>query len=542
MLDPIEFAEQTRWDAVIVGTGVGGATLGHALARAGWRVLFCESGRAFGMAEPDAGLRGSYAELSFPRGPHGPDQLIDILKRAGRCSDELRDLSGSTHRSFVPFIGSGAGGSSALYGMAMERFHPADFRPRSKHPNDSATTLPDAWPITYVELEPYYAAAERLYRVKGGGDPLRPGPSTVQLPDAPPLSTRATAVWSHLESHGLHPYRLPMACEFVADCMGCQGYLCPRGCKNDSARICLVPAVSEHRATLLDRCNVRCVLAAGRRAAGIEIERAGRRATVRGGIIVLAAGALMTPCLLLKSASAEWPQGLANGSGQVGRNLMRHLIDLYALAPRSGDGRPSSHKEIAFNDYYDCHDGKWGSVQSFGSLPPVEMLMASLRKDLSDSTLPWVARLLPLVAPIIRPVLTKMVEESVVLASIVEDLPYAGNHVWPADDGRIELTYRLSTSDRLRVEALRKRLLHVFGRCRPRLIKQAHNNERIAHACGTCRFGTDPETSVLDLYNRAHEVENLYVVDASFFPSSGGTNPALTIAANALRVADSIVG
>ena len=224
--------------------------MGYALARAGLRVLFCEKGRShLGAADV---LRGEYPELLFPRPAVPGPQHRDLLLRAGRWTDPLEDGSQVRSRSFVPFLGAGTGGSSALYGMALERFAPSDFVPREHHPDAREALLPKRWPISYADLAPYYAQAERLYRVRGTPDPLRRD-ADGQLPAPPALTGAGRALFDFLAGNGLHPYRLPLACEFVSGCNGCQGYLCGRNCKNDGGRICIEPALREHGASLLER-------------------------------------------------------------------------------------------------------------------------------------------------------------------------------------------------------------------------------------------------------------------------------------------------
>jgi len=528
---------QKPWDAIVVGTGIGGATLGHGLAKAGMSVLFLERGRQL---RGDTGtLAGRYAEMDFPHPDTPSSQHAELLAKAGRCQELVIDISQEKHRSFIPFLGSGTGGSSALFGMAMERFARADFFPRRNHPEAEGTTLPDAWPITYDELAPYYAAAECLYRVRGTGD-AGDGTIAADIQALPTLTEPGRELWRELEQAGLHPYRLPMACDFVPGCQGCQGHLCPRDCKQDGARVCLEEAMAKFGASLITECHVDRLLASRGQVTGVECRRNGESATLRAGVVVLAAGALATPCVLLRSANHDWPKGLANRSGLVGRNLMRHYVDLYVLKSPVTGAIENRQKELAFNDFYQTDHGKWGGVQSFGRLPPAEMLLASLLQDIRDGPLPWLAEVVYLFGPIMRLAMSRLVERSVVLASIVEDLPYSENAVGLSPSGSITITYRISQYDRRRIEALRNMLR---ARLKPNLImsvKQAENNQRIAHVCGTCRFGADPYTSVLDPTNRAHELSNLYVVDGSFLPSSGGTNPALTIAANALRVAECI--
>jgi choline dehydrogenase-like flavoprotein len=264
--------------------------------------------------------------------------------------------------------------------------------------------------------------------------------------------------------------------------------------------------------------------------------------------VVLAAGALNTPRILLESHSSLWPNGLANRSGLVGRNLMRHYVDIYALKTTPGDDGRGSIKELAFNNFYSGPNGAYGTVQSFGLLPPAEVLTAQLAKDLRDGPLAAAAGLLETGKPLMRSLLQRMFDGRVLLAAIVEDLPSPENRVTlsPNRDkiGRrgLRLHYRISDGEVVRVAALRKKLCALFKPFRPMLLKQAENNERLAHVCGTCRYGDDPKTSVLNAACRTHDVENMFVADASFFPTSGGTNPALTVAAGALRAAERFTG
>ena len=536
---------ESQWDAVIVGTGIGGATLGYALARAGRRVLFCERGDR---RAPAVSLAGEYPESHADFALATSEGQREALSLAGRYSHFITDCSATRRRQFIPFMGSGLGGSSALYGMAMERLFPIDFVPGSQYPNAPDASLPAAWPISYEELAPYYTAAEQLYRVCGAGDPLRASVPRDHLRPPPQLSPVGTRLEDFLSKQALHPYRVPMACEFVPGCQCCQGYLCPNDCKCDSGRICVQPAIANHAARLLDRCDVLWLEATSRRVTGVVCEWRGKRHTLRGKVIVLAAGALESAAILLRSASSTWPHGLANESGLVGRNLMRHFNDLYAVflpgMPRGFDNR---RKEIAFNDFYQLQDQKLGSVQSFGRLPPAPMLADSMHRDLRQSAMSWTSPLFELLKPALGAILRRVVDKSVVLATIIEDLPYSDNRVELLRDsaessaGSLAIKYRIHPYDVARIKALRALMAGVLRPHRYLLIKQAENNQMLAHACGTCRFGSDPRTSVLNSSNRAHGVDNLYVVDSSFFPSSGGTNPSLTIAANALRVCDKMV-
>lgn len=520
------------WDAIVVGTGVGGATFGWELARRGRRVLFCE----LGPARPQP-LAGDYPELAdgrrgAPLGESAGDAAV--LARAGRCTDALVDRSAAAERAFVPFIGAGPGGSSALYGMAMERFMPHDFEPWS---GPGATP---GWPLGYDELAPWYARAEALYRVRGEADPLRAGAAPALMP-APALTPGGADLAGFLRTRGLHPYRLPTACEFVAGCTACQGVLCPHPCKNGADRVCLAPALQQHGAVLLSGCRVLAVHTEGRRATGVVAQVDGREVRLRGRVVALAAGALQTPLILRRSAGPRAQQGLANTSGLVGRGLMRHLVDLYLVRPQlaPGEALDNAVKELAFNDFYARPDARLGTVQSFGKLPPPAMLFGSLRDDVRHSPWRWSASLLGLARPLMQPVLHDLAERWTALASVAEDPPDDDNAVEPHPDGphRAQLRYVPGPAARERIARFRREMAAVLRGRRWRLVRQAENNQRIAHACGTCRSGRDPRTSVVDRDLRLHDLDNVWVVDSSSFPTSGGTNPSLTIAAQAWRVA-----
>jgi choline dehydrogenase-like flavoprotein len=533
-----------QWDVIIIGTGMGGAVIGYSLAKAGIKVLFCEKGKSY---SKKTAIRGDYAENFFPH-PEVPGEMHrDILLRAGRWTDEIMDVSARKVRRFIPFIGSGTGGSSAIYGMALERFFPDDFRPRGNYSDATESTIPEKWPITYEILQPYYESAERLFRVHGNADPLRGNEKLDHLLPPPPLSAGADELFHFFRDKGLHAYRLPMACDYVSDCECCQGYLCDKDCKNDSARICLEPALSRFGAQLIDECEVLRLESTQNRVTGVVCFCRGRFLTLRAPVIVLAAGALETPRILLHSATSTWPNGLANESGLVGRNLMRHYVDLYAVKPTTRTALSPGLKELAFNDFYMNAGRKYGTVQSFGSLPPASVLTAGIEQELREGPIPGIGSLFRFMKPFARFFLTRLLTRRFILATIMEDLPYRDNFISLSDDTdtlgrkRTALNYQIRNYERARINAFRQEIKKILRPYRFMLIKQAENNERIAHASGTCRFGLDPKESVLDANNRAHGLSNLYVVDSSFFPSSGGTNPGLTIAANALRVADHIL-
>lgn len=473
-----------------MGTGVGGATTGHALACAGHSVLFLERGHpgtTRGFVEAEA----AYHRLDEPA-------RRQRLAQGGRNSEPWRDQ----HRGdrFVPYVGSGVGGSSALYGMALERLFPEDFA---------------AWPVSYRQMEPWYEAAEKLYRVRGTADPVRNEPAYHLLPP-PPLSTANDAVFAQLAQQGLHPYRLHLACERVAGCRLCQGHLCDVPCKNDARRICLEPALKYPHVKLTTGAEVTRLETQGSKITAVHATVDGVQHQFEGRVVVLAAGALVSPSLLLNS-------GLGNTSGLVGRRLMRHAIDLFVLRKAPPIETPGDSKELGLNDFYH-HPTKLGTVQSFGLAPPFEYL----RNQPGWNLWRWMGPLGRLIA--------QRFARSPIVAGIVEDSPDLENRVQPG-----AIAYRLGADDERRRDLLRQQIQQAFRQLGPMRITGTDDRKGLGHVCGTCRFGADSRTSVLDEWNRVHELDNLYVTDASFFPTSGGVNPALTIAANALRVAAELV-
>lgn len=527
--------EKRHWDYIIVGTGIGGATLGYALAKAGKSVLFCEQG--YSCTSASHSLTGDYAEQFFPVAKVADTDNKAILAQSGRYTDVITDASLPKIKRYIPFIGAGTGGSSALYGAAMERFLPEDFEPKQWHPGAADSLIPEKWPISYAEMQPFYEQAEALYHVHATDSPFPP----------PPLSPANQVLSNFLEKKGLHPYRLPIACEFSAECQSCQGYLCANNCKNDSVKIGLKPAIEQYGATLLSHCKVDSLITENNKITGLLADWQGQKIQLQGQTVILAAGALATPVLLLRSVSQHFPKGLANTSGMVGKNLMRHFVDMYVMLSGKKPNPSDNTKEIAFNDFYLAKAttkdtiNKLGSVQSFGWMPPSDMLVESLEHDIRQSTLPIASVLFKGIKPLMRPLLNHLLCRRLVLASTLEDLPYMDNGVVPDGDQGIRFHYHVHAYDQQRIAHFRQTLKTAFQPQRFMLIKQAENNERLAHVCGTCRMGDDPATSVVNKYNRSHTLSNLFIVDSSFFPSSGGTNPSLTIAANALRVAAHII-
>ncbi len=480
---------------------MGGATLGHALANQGRSVLFLERGHD--LSAPEA-IRGVPAEASTEYQSINTEERMRVLARSGRSAESIQDAL--ARDTFVPFIGCGTGGSSSLYGMVLERLFPRDF---------------SQWPLSYEQMAPWYRRAEALYGVTGTVDAMRSADdASLGVPEPPgELSDANAVVFAHLRRRGLHPYRVHTACRRLPDCRMCQGYLCPQGtCKNDARTTCLLPALARPEVQLLASARVMRLDAEGRRVAAVRAVVSGQEQTFHAKVIVLAAGALMTPRLLLESGN------LANSSGLVGRRLMRHLIDLYVLAMAPRVERASEAKELGLNDFYVEGDRATGNVQSFGMAPTLDYLRQRPGPNM------W--KLLgPLAVPIAR-----LFAAAPIVASIAEDEPSSGNSV-AINGSRLQLTYRPGARDLERRRRLRRRVHRAFARFGAIRVVGTSSREGLGHVCGTTTMGEDATRSVVDPFNRAHDLDNLYVVDGSFFPTSGAMNPALTIAANALRVA-----
>jgi len=310
------------WDVIVIGAGAGGSTAGFNLARLGRSVLFVERGKLL-HHDPTVVKGAPWSGNSQVALDHGwwPRPLYRWNEKDGASVAER------------PPLGSGAGGSTAQFGAVMDRFRPEDFTPRRFFPDIPDHSLPEAWPINYEEMVPYYERAESLYRVRGTQDPL--ALTMTSLLEPPPSSDRELAVFDALKGAGLSPYRLHVAVEHAPGCLGCPGMLCPHACRNDAARICLYPALDRYGAKILPSCRAIRFEAHGRVVERVICEWNQRRIALRARVFILAANAFLTPVRLQRSANERFPNGLANSSGLVGRNLMLHATNhLFLSGPR----------------------------------------------------------------------------------------------------------------------------------------------------------------------------------------------------------------
>ena len=525
-----EFPEREEWDVVVVGTGMGGSTAGYELAKLGRRVLFLEKGR-FLHAGP------------VPEDPESEyDAEARTRMRTGRWPVTLQGRTTFGEVDFFAPMGCGSGGSTALFGAQLERFSPIDFQPKANFPDVGDANLVEQWPIAYEDFVPYYRRAEALLRVCGTEDPLNPDPEA-SLRTPPPLSDRDQVLFDSLVDLGLHPYRSHVGFHHIENCFECFD-VCGKDCKGDAGGRALVPALRDHGASILTQCQVLDVVADRTRVTAVRARWRGREILVSGKVVLIGAGSFMTPLILLRSCSPEWPDGVANRSGLVGRNLMLHTSDFVTIDHKDLHSAEGPRKSVSLNDFYVDDGKKLGTLQAVGLPMAAQFILDYLRFAEVRDPRWWrnrVSRFLPKVAAFC----SHYFRRAGLFATVVEDLPYLDNRVVPdpssSNGMRFEYTYSRDLLERNK--HFRKRLTRTLApRHKVRTVTGGTNNINYGHVCGTCRFGDDPQKSVLDASNRAHDLDNLYIVDSSFFPSSGGINPSLTIAANAIRVGGLVHG
>lgn len=508
-----------EWDIAVVGAGMAGAALGFRLAQAGHKVVFLEKGPG----------RVSTDEADEPYAT-SPTKRME----QGRWPVHLSGLIDGQPTSFFAPLGCGVGGSTLIYSATLERFAPTDFETEIDGQKGSA-----AWPITYDQLAPYYREAEALLKVTGGAPPYLPSGSTALL-EPTQMNMCDTHLFSSLQANGMHPYRLPVGFEAKPECLQCGGMICPRNCKKDARNTFVEPALASGNAHLLDYCTVERIEATDRAVTSLYCNHKGRPLVLKARIYVLAAGALSTPILMLDSTSQSWPNGVANSSGMVGRNLMFHATDFFAVWPKGRFDREPPKKSIGVRDFYQHRGVDLGSIQSTGLSANYHSILHFLRILLDGNSF----RALRFLKPLLRfpaAVASLLFGRATVFSTILTDRPYHDNRVVPdaGQPGGMRFEYTIRAELVERVKLLRGLCRQAFRGHRV-MIAPSDVNLNFGHGCGTCRFGHDPSDNVLDANNRTHDLDNLYVADASFFPTSGGTNPSLTIAANALRVADHI--
>ena len=520
-------SDDQHYDVIIIGTGAGGGTLAHRLAPTGKRILILE--------------RGGY----LPRERDNWESTAVFVKGKYRAPEFWYDKHGD---QFPPEVNYYVGGNTKFYGAALFRLRPEDFGELRHHGGISP-----AWPIRYEDLEPYYTQAEHLYLVHGrhGEDPTE-GPASAQYA-YPPVEhePRIQQLSNDLEKQGLHPFHLPIGVNLTQDengrathdsvCIRCNrvdGFPCLVDGKSDSQVICVDPALKYDNVRMITGADVRKLDtdASGRSVSKVVAQlEDGSTAEFSGDIVVVACGAVNSAVLLLRSTSDQHPNGLANSSDVVGRHYMRHNnLALMALSDEPNDTR--FQKTLAVNDWY------LGSDDWDYPLGGIQMLGKSDSEQIKGEAPRWAGMASPDMP------FEVMAHHAVDFWLCGEDLPAPENRVTLDGEGGIHL----ALDEKNNIEGL-KRLQHKLQSMLGQLGMHPHHLlphslylhkgmpiGATAHQAGTVRFGADPRSSALDPNCKAHDVDNLYVVDTSFFPSIGAVNPSLTAIANALRVGDHI--
>jgi choline dehydrogenase-like flavoprotein len=510
----------TQYDVIIIGSGAGGGTLARHLAPSGTSILMLE--------------RGDWLK----REQQNWDVEEVFIKNRYVPKETWYDRMG---KPFQPGVHYFVGGATKMYGAALYRLRKEDFG-ELKHYDG----ISPAWPIDYEAMEPYYTRAEQMYQVHGarGEDPTEP-PSSAPYPfPAVSHEPRIQQLHDDLARAGYHPFHAPcgillneqnMPFSACIRCKDCDGFPCLVHAKSDAEVLAVRPALQYPNVTLLTRAMVVKLNTnpTGKAVTEVVVERHGARETYQGGIVVVSAGAANSAKLLLLSANDTHPNGLANGSDQVGRNYMYH--NSQAVLAISREPNPTKYqKTLGLNDFYFRTDGfefPLGNIQMVGkSQGPMYKGERPLETALAPG---WT--------------LDKLAQHAVDFWLSTEDLPRPENRVTVDRQGTITLNY--TPTNQLPKQKLYEKLksmlnhLDMHEHLIPRnlYMKNEIGIGGVAHQAGTCRFGKDAKTAVLDTNCKAHEVDNLYVVDTSFFPSIGAVNPALTAMANALRVGDHLL-
>lgn len=506
-----------HFDIIIIGSGAGGATLAHRLAPSGKKILLIE--------------RGTY----LPREKENWQSQDVFLTSRYMAKEKWLDNKG---KEFTPGTHYYVGGNTKFYGAALLRMREKDFGEVKHHAGISP-----AWPMSYQDFEPYYQEAEKLYHVHGqrGIDSTEP-PSQSPFPyPAVAHEPRIQRLYEGLEREGYHPFPLPLG--LILDekhrekspcikCNTCDGFPCLVNAKADAHIVCVNEALKYPNVCLITDAYVERLEtnASGREISQVIVKRSGHVEIYKASIIAIACGAINSAALLLRSASQKHPYGLANSSDCVGRFYMCHNNS--AVIAITTEPNPTRfQKTMAINDFY------FRSPDSDYPLGHIQMLgKADAYMFKADSPLP---------TP--RFILNNMAKHSIDFWLTTEDLPLPDNRVKINQGGHIQLDYTENNMQghKLLKKKLKSMLNHVGIRHRT-FENLAYFGKKISiggvgHQNGTVRFGKDPKTSVLDIHCKAHDLDNLYVVDGGFFVSSSAVNPTLTIIANALRIGDHLL-
>jgi choline dehydrogenase-like flavoprotein len=506
---------QSQYDVIVIGTGAGGGTLARTLAPSGKKILILERGGFLPKEKANWNSQEVYGKERY------------------RTSEVWYDKD---RQPFIPFTHYYVGGNTKFYGSAHYRFRERDFE-EVVHVDG----ISPKWPLKYRDFEPYYTRAEQLYEVHGQRNLDPTEPYSDQDYPFPPISHEPyfEKLNHALKDRGLHPCYQPLGIKLnetnrelstCVRCNTCDGFPCLVNGKADSDVNTVRPLMGYSNVTLKTGAKVLRLHTnpSGREVTGVEVEIDGQQQIFSSDIVIVACGAINSAALLLRSTSDQHPNGLANSSDMVGRNYMRHKLS--AIVSVGLQRNPTIYpKTLALNDFYwgeESFPYPMGHVQSLGNITedrasannpsfiPSALVPRAVFKAFAERTTPWLL--------------------------ITEDLPDPNNRIRVEGD-RLILEY--TNNNDVALNRLIQRWKSILKSIEPFTLffTTEMSVKDVGHQCGTCRFGEDPNTSVLDLNCRTHDVDNLYVVDGSFFPSSAALNPTLTIIANSIRVADHLL-
>jgi choline dehydrogenase-like flavoprotein len=505
-----------QYDVIIIGTGAGGGTLLHTLKDSGKKILVLE--------------RGDF----LPQEKANWDAIEVFSNERYHTTERWKDKH---NKDFRPGTGYWVGGNTKVYGAALYRMREKDFE-TVQHEGG----ISPEWPLTYSDFEPYYTKAEKLYNVHGKTGIDATDPHMSEAYPEPPVSHEPIMqeISDHLQRSGYNPSYIPLGIKLneankltslCIRCDTCDGFPCLIHAKADADINCVRPSIKNSNVTLLTNAKVNRLHTddTGKRIEKVEVEINNEIVYFSAAIVVASCGAINTAALFLKSANEFHPTGLANKSDQVGRNLMKHQ-NAVVLALSKNKNTNVFQKTLAVSDFY------WGDKEYNFPMGHVQMMGKANGTMLSGD------------APKITPafVLDTMASHSIDWWLTTEDLPDPENRVFVKDDTiHVHYTENNLTSFHRLIKRW-KELLNESGMYESIWdytfsISQDIPLSGLAHQNGTLKFGTDPETSVLDINCKAHEIDNLYVVDGSFFVSSSAVNPSLTIIANAIRVGEHLL-